>query len=687
MRRLGVLAALAAASACDGLPLATTAQEAVITSPPAWDLGMAPVGAEIGPRSITVAPAPGQQVDTILAIATCPDFRVDTRGVTLPAEVVRTCADEACDRALVRDQVFDVFFRPSFAGEQTCLVTLDLAEPTADLTVAVSGTGVGAPVDVAIHQPATTPLAIDFGDVPVASASAPRTVTVGNVGVEIATSLNVTAVTPSAGFALTATPAFPIAVPAYQTTSFDVTCTPGAEGATTGTLTIATDDPDEPSLDVALACNGVMSPLAIGPAPAVFPVTQVGTTPAALAVTLTNNAAAAVTIESIVVEGGTGLAIVNAPATGTPIAPAAMAVVDLGFAPVADGDVAGTLVVTFDDGAASQTRRASVIGRGRAASLSLTPSGPVDLGPTCAGATRYASFAAVNSGSVGFVLQDLALVGPDFALVPVSPGTYPVTMPPRGETRATFNVTVTPTATTRMAIAAIVTLTTDIPIAAQMTRVLNVTADAIPTGVTAIDPVVDTGVARVGDRGGPRTVALANCEGELLTVTGFTVDGAGADDFEVMAMTPFDIAPGATATWSVELVPRSPGVKRSALRVATSRGEISTELVGEGLDPSGVTEPGEDRGSYYACSAAPGAGAGGWLFALAVVLGARRRRRRASRHQRVAAATRGRASARARTCPRAAGSAPRGSSRRRSCAARARSRGAGPRAWSRSGSG
>ena len=627
MKRLGVTVALAAA-ACDGLPLSTTTQEAVVTSPPVHDFGMAMVDVEVGPRTVTVAPTSGEQADTILGITSCPDFRVDTRGATLPLEVRRACDGGDCDRAEVRDQVFDVFFRPSFAGEQTCVITFDMQGPTADITVAMSGTGLGAPFDIALNQP-TTPT-IDLGDVPVGATSNTIAVAVRNAGIDPAMPLSVTGATASAGFVLAAPPAFPVVLAPNTAVGLDVACTPAAEGPATGTLSITSNDPEEPSIDLPLACNGIVSPIGVSPGPVLLPGTQVGT-PSMVTVTLTNAGATDATISAVTIEGGSGLSILGTPPT-TITGAGGTATVDVGFTPVVAGDTVGVLAIAFDAGAGPQTRRANVVGRGREAVLSLTPNGPIDLGPTCAGTTRAASFIALNSGSTGLSLDNVALVGPDFAVVPVAPATYPAALPPRGEARATFDVTVTPTATIQMAIGAIVTLQAT---PAAQTRVLNVNAQAVPTGDYAITDAIDAGAARVGDRGGPRTVALAHCDAATpLSVLALTLDGPDADDFVIDAMppAPFDVAAGSTATWRVELVPLTPGRKQATLRTVTSsRGELVTELTGEGLDPSGVTVPGEDRGSYYACAASGGGAGGGSLaviaLALALAITMRRRRR------------------------------------------------------------
>src|SRR5690242_20072334 len=95
--RLGVLiagaatAAIALAGCGDPLPLSTTDQGLAQVSPASWDYGSAQVGTEIGPRTFIASMGASLGSDTVLAITSCPDFRVDLGGNTLPYDIYRIC--------------------------------------------------------------------------------------------------------------------------------------------------------------------------------------------------------------------------------------------------------------------------------------------------------------------------------------------------------------------------------------------------------------------------------------------------------------------------------------------------------------------------------------------------------------------------------------------------------------------
>ncbi len=135
--------------------------------------------------------------------------------------------------------------------------TLNIASDDADeanVPVALSGTGaaVAPEIDVA-------PLSLAFGTV-VQNNTATLTATISNLG---SAALNITglSVTGSADFALaTGTPTPPFTVAAGASVGVSIDYTPADIGADSGTLSIASDDADEPTVNVALSGTGVNVP-------------------------------------------------------------------------------------------------------------------------------------------------------------------------------------------------------------------------------------------------------------------------------------------------------------------------------------------------------------------------------------------------------------------------------------------
>lgn len=611
-RGLVLVGALALVACGEPLPLSSTDQ-AVTVSPSAWDFGSATVGTEVGPRGITVSYGTGYGSDTVLAITSCPDFRIDLQGNPLPYEIYRICetGQAACEFIDIQTLLFDVYFRPSVANVESCNVVIDFADAP-DRIVPLSGTGTAPPIDITLVQPAAP--SIDFGDVLALQVSAPRVITVRSDGGEV---LDITSagVTAGAGFTQTAGTA-PISLSTGASADYAVTCTPPGPGITTGNFRISSTDPDEANLDIALRCNGIQSALAIDPSPATLPATRVGES-SRMDITLSNTGTAALMIESTAVSGD-GLAIIAPPAmTQNPASGSTVMTVE--FTPTIDGDVAGLLTVTFDG---AQTRQIALTGPGRVATLSVTPGGQVDFGPICVGETASELFVALDTGTGGFIVEGVALAGAGFSLLPMMPPMYPAPVAPLGGSTVTFLVSAAPIAAGELA--ATVSIATDIP--DRPSETIELHALGLAGGTTATPAELDTGSAVVGEGGGGRVVSLSNCEAEPLTITSVAIEGDDAGEFAIVTVpVSMVVPPGSSAAYLLELRPTSTGPKAATFHIVHSRGTADVSLIGDGLDPSGHAD-GDSRGSYYAC-AATGEPAGVILIAAALALVCRRRRR------------------------------------------------------------
>jgi hypothetical protein len=614
--RVGLVGAVLAVAACGDPLRVSTTEQAVNVSPAAWDFGASNVGVEIGPKSFLVSYGAGFGFDTVLAISSCPDFRVDLGGNTLPYEVYRICesGQAICEFFDIQTLVFDVYFRPSVATLEGCNLVVDM-ESSVDKIVSLQGTGTAPPIDITLVQPGGA--SIDFGDVLVGEASSPRTITVRSDG---GSQLDITGVAVNgAGFAQASGTA-PISLQQSQTTDYTVTCTPPAAGVTTGSFTITSNDPDEANLPIALRCNGIQSALSVSPSPAALPVTRVGES-SELDISLTNTGTAALTIESVGIVGD-GLTIVQQPSMLALPAAGGAATMRIGFAPTGDGDVAGTLTVTYDGG---QTRQIGVTGPGRTAILSVTPSGEIDFGPICVGQSDAEVFVALDTGTGGFVVETVALAGTAFTLTPIAPLTYPTPVQPLGGSTVSFQIGAAPLAAGD--VNATLSITTDIP--TMPIKSIGLHALGLAGGTAATPAELDTGSAVVGAGSGARLVTLSNCEAEPLSIVSQGIVGQDMAEFAIVtAPVSNDIAPGSSASWLIELRPTSTGPKTATFHIEHSRGTADVVLTGDGLDPSGHAG-GDPRGSYYACAAGRGGGGAAIVIVLAAVLarGGRRRRR------------------------------------------------------------
>ncbi|MEZ4744606.1 MAG: choice-of-anchor D domain-containing protein [Calditrichia bacterium] len=108
---------------------------------------------------------------------------------------------------------------------------------------------------------AVSPLAIDFGTVEIGNAAGPATITVSNTGTA---ELTVSAISdPGGEFVLTNVPVLSATIPAGSSVSFDANYLPTDAGADNATITISSDDPDSPTIEIQLSGEGTAPPPAV----------------------------------------------------------------------------------------------------------------------------------------------------------------------------------------------------------------------------------------------------------------------------------------------------------------------------------------------------------------------------------------------------------------------------------------
>ena len=150
-------------------------------------------------------------------------------------------------------------FVPTSIGEQTATLSIDSDDAEkAILNVGLSGEG----VESGVPDAEVSSNAIDFGAVNVGTP-AERQVTLTNHG---PAPLEVSAITSSNGQFTVLSPATPLDVPVDEQVIV-VQFLPGSVGAKGGTLTIASDDPDNPAIVITLAGIGLGG--GAGPVPAI----------------------------------------------------------------------------------------------------------------------------------------------------------------------------------------------------------------------------------------------------------------------------------------------------------------------------------------------------------------------------------------------------------------------------------
>jgi hypothetical protein len=100
------------------------------------------------------------------------------------------------------------------------------------------------------------PLSVDFGKVEVGTTSLQRIITIRSIGSE---NLTVSGISdPGSPFSLGNVPSLPVVIPPGGSETFEVTFSPTSAGVANSTITLTSDDADQPTKDVFLTGEGVV---------------------------------------------------------------------------------------------------------------------------------------------------------------------------------------------------------------------------------------------------------------------------------------------------------------------------------------------------------------------------------------------------------------------------------------------
>ena len=321
--------------------------------PASPDFGVQPVGATSVPQTVTVTNNNNVTVSfgSIAITGTnSGDF----------AKATDTCTPSVAAGAQCS---VSVTFTPSVAAAEAATLVFTDDDLNSPQNVSLSGTGSNSPgVGLA-------PTGLDFGNQLLATTSAPMTVTLTNTG---AAALTINSFAASGDFAATSTgasacPTSPATLAAGGTCTINVTFTPTASGARTGTLSLADDAGGSPQM-FSLSGNGTAPGVGLAPTSLDFGNQPLATTSAPMTVTLTNTGTAALTINSFAASGD--FAATSTGASACPTSPATLAAganctINVTFTPTASGARTGTLSVTDNAGGSPQIMTLS--GNGTAA--------------------------------------------------------------------------------------------------------------------------------------------------------------------------------------------------------------------------------------------------------------------------------------------------------------------------------
>lgn len=599
--------------------LATTEQLAVVVGPPSTNFGSVTINTASAPVTFTVSPAGSGETDqTILSIVGCDGFEISAPG--LPAKVFRHCVateqpqpqavveQTACPSSSILTYAFTAAFTPKVTGTLSCLgqIVMD----TGTQTFRMDGTGVlpAFVIDVA-------PRNVNFGDIRVGTPSDVRTVTVTNAG---ANDLDVTTAFSGPDQIQLINGALGAHKLAKGTNEkFEIQCGPTMPPAGyQATLSIDSNDPASPKLTVPIACNGILSALAIDPLS--FATPTLVDLPVTATVTLKNEGNVNGTIKSVELGPDThpDVAFVARPAINTVLLAnqASSEEISIRYSPAAALEAAelGTIVVQFDNDA---PRTISISGEAKLAKVASDPPA-IAFGPVCANVATTAEVSVYAAADGSFEVEGGTTVAP-FSVVPLA---QPHQILPLGEGRQTFMVSVTPPEPTQdnAELTGALKIQNDAPL--QNNFEIAMSAQPLPAGVTTTEEL-SLGVATIGEFTPAQPVTFTNCSDTAVMITEEPrFLGANASEFKLSrAFQPTLVERAQTIEIDVLFAPKAPGQRLAELEITYTGGTSTISLVGDGLGEL------DGRDTYYACSTG---GDAAWPLGLVVIVIARRRRRR-----------------------------------------------------------
>ncbi len=370
----------------------------------------------------------------------------------------------------------------------------------------------------------------------------------------------------------------PKTLTAGQTAQAVVTFSPTTAGSATGNISLTSNDPTNPSINIALTGTGstaASGQLSANPTSLSFGTVAAGSS-ASKTIVLTNTGNAAVNISSVAVQGaGFTVSGVTTPAT---VKSSQSVTLTAQFAPSTAGSATGT--VTILSNAANSTLAIPLSGTGAQAGLSVSPTS-FNFGSVVDGQTKSQSFTVTNTGTASLTIAQLSVTGSGYSASGLA---TPATVPAGGN--ATFSVLFAPT--TAGALNGTVSIASNAP---NSPNVLALSGTGVAATVTLSSNPTSLSFTSVNaGSSSSKNVTISNTGNTSLTISQVAVN---AKDFKASGITtPLTLAPGQNVGMSVSFTPTASENITGNVTVATSQGASAVIPVsGVGVQPALTVTP------------------------------------------------------------------------------------------------
>ena len=443
-----------------------------------------------------------------------------------------------------------VAVNPAAAGNVTGTLTVTGDGNSSPVVANLSATGVGA----GQPQLSVTPASIDFGAVS-NGLKGTANLLLNNAGSSDLT-VSMMTVTGSA-FGITGITT-PKTISAGQSAPLTVTFSPTTAGAASGSLSIISNDPTNPTLAVPLTGQGTTAAtgqLTASSASLSFGSVGIGSiSTQQIAITNTGNAPVQI---SKITPSGAGFTVTGLTAPAT-LDPSRSATLGVNFAPTQAGSATGSIVITSSANGSPMT--ITLNGTGTEGGLSVTPSS-FNFGSIVDGQSKSETFTVQNTGNAYVTIAQIAANGSGFS---VSGLATPATLA-AGQS-ATFSVLFAPTAAGNLSGSVVIASNLPsspnaVPLSGTGTAA-SVTLSSNPTSVSFSGVTVGSS--------GSQTVTIANTGNTALTISQVSVN---AKDFSATGITtPQTLNAGQSAALNVSFKPSVSEQISGHITVTSSQG-------------------------------------------------------------------------------------------------------------------
>jgi MYXO-CTERM domain-containing protein len=463
-----------------------------------------------------------------------------------------------------------VTYAPTDANTDLGCLTLASNDPAnASITLGLSGTG----ANPAVPAIALSPGSLSFGTVTVGStATLPVQVQDGGTA-----PLAVSSITPCAGTSgeFTWSPPAPFTVAAGGSTTLSVTYAPTAASGDTGCLTIASNDPARPTVNLAVSGNGAAAAapaIAFSPATLDFGTVTIGNTQQRTA-QVQNAGTATLTVSAVAACSGAGTEFTWDVATPFSVAPGQSTPVTVTYTPV-DTDFHSVCLAFTSNDPAHPVANLGLTAQGAASpvpAIALSP-GSLDFMAVAVGSSSTLTSQVQDVGGATLTVSAIAAcsgTSGEFTWSPQAPFTVGA-----GQAQA---LAVTYAPTDAGADNGCLALSTDDPLNPTVNLAVAGSGTVTPAfPAIAIDPAsLDFGTVTIAGTAAPtaqvtRTAEIRNTGTVPLDVIGIAACAGTSSEYTWSPPAPFTVSPGQAATLTVTYTPVDAGTDAGCLAVASN---------------------------------------------------------------------------------------------------------------------